>query len=140
MLPHFAPPLRMAMLRPAIWRCRYPESGGGERVPQSRVVWAGGASMWTPSSEGRTIPSLLSHISYTIYSNCTAIYCTMQLLNTRLLQSEKLPVSPRVFGRVCLLGLHAATLPWAACTRTVVQLVHLFRPIPVPPVPVFDLI
>ena len=79
----------------------------GRKLP----VWACGVSRWTPSLGDRIIPSIFTFKSPTIYPNCTAISCTILLLNTRLSQSRKLPVFPRVARRVCLLGLHAATSP-----------------------------
>ena len=74
-----------------------------ERTPSLELpVWACGVSRWTPSLGGLTIPFISSLISYTTYSNCTTIYCTCSYLNTRLLQSGKLPVFPRVAqGFVC---------------------------------------
>ena len=83
-----------------------------ERAPSLKLpVWAGGASMWTPSSEGRTIPSLLSLISYTIYSNCTAIHCTILLFEYALITIGETASFSKGCSRVCLLGLHAATSP-----------------------------
>ena len=74
-----------------------------ERTPSLELpVWACGVSRWTPSLGDLIIPFIFSLISYTTYSNCTAIYCTCSYLNTRLLQSGKLPVFPRVAqGFVC---------------------------------------
>ena len=65
-------------------------------LPLLHAVWACGVSRWTPSLGDLIIPFIYHFKSYTTYSNCTAIYCTCSYLNTRLLQSGKLPVFPRV--------------------------------------------
>ena len=53
--------------------------------PTLDAVWAGGVSRWTPSLGDLIIPFILSLISYTTYSNCTAIYCTILLFEYALI-------------------------------------------------------
>ena len=74
-----------------------------ERTPSLELpVWACGVSRWTPSLGGRTIPFIISlfHIpNIQTVPLFTVQYC---YLNTRLLQSGKPPVFPRVAqGFVC---------------------------------------
>ena len=90
------------------------------RVEFGLVASLGGRHHW------EALPSrLFHHLFHTTYSNCTAIYCTILLFEYALITIRETASFSKGCSRVCLLGLHAATSPWAACTRTVVQLVHL---------------
>ena len=74
-------------------------------------VWACGVSRWTPSLGDLIIPFIFSLISYTTYSNCTAIYCTILLFEYALITIRETASFSKGCSRVCLLGLHAATSP-----------------------------
>ena len=50
-------------------------------------------------------------ISHTTFSNCTAIYCTILLFEYALITIRETASFSKGCSRVCLLGLHAATLP-----------------------------
>ena len=76
-----------------------------------RSVWACGVSRWTPSLGDLIIPFIFSLISYTTYSNCTAIYCTILLFEYALITIRETASFSKGCSRVCLLGLHAATSP-----------------------------
>ena len=83
-----------------------------ERTPSLELpVWACGVSRWTPSLGDLIIPFIFSLISYTTYSNCTAIYCTILLFEYALITIRETASFSKGCSRVCLLGLHAATSP-----------------------------
>ena len=70
-----ASPVTRAAPRHMSYHRRAPTSAVSWCQPNTALmcgVWAGGASMWTPSSEGRTIPSLfITHFVYLIFK----LYC-----------------------------------------------------------------
>ena len=83
-----------------------------ERTPSLELpVWACGVSRWTPSLGDLIIPFIYHFKSYTTYSNCTAIYCTILLFEYALITIRETASFSKGCSRVCLLGLHAATSP-----------------------------
>ena len=82
-----------------------------KRTPRRRRVWACGVSRWTPSLGDLIIPFIYHFKSYTTYSNCTTIYCTILLFEYALITIRETASFSKGCSRVCLLGLHAATSP-----------------------------